>query len=456
MEPPQSTVLERIEGAVSARSVRGVAGAVAALIRAGELPQGTRLPPVRALAEHLGVSPTTVAAAWSQLASLGLIASRGRSGTFVTESPVRRPRRWYGSLTSPARFDLGTGAPDPRLLPNPLAHLADLGALEPATYADPPVYEPLLDALATVLPHELAALSQAGTTVVGGALEAIGRLLDTLPPSTRLVGVEDPTFPALFDLVEARGYAVAPIPLDREGPDPLTIARYAERPELGGIILQPRAQNPTGASISPARRDAIVAALAHRHDVLVIEDDHSGLVASSPLASVASRHPTSAYVLSFSKSHGPDLRLCAIVTDPARRETLDQVRSLGPSWSSKLLQALLAQMLNDPGAATTILEAREHYRRRREDLAEALGLSIPGDGINAWVEGDETAALAERLARYGVRVIPGASFAFASSGPSAVRITLADPHHDFGDALAHIEAALSAGAPPQRAGFLGR
>ena len=53
----------------------------------GSLPAGTKLPTVRALAEQLGLAPNTVARAYRELETAGVIETRGRSGSFVALSP---------------------------------------------------------------------------------------------------------------------------------------------------------------------------------------------------------------------------------------------------------------------------------------------------------------------------------------------------------------------------------
>lgn len=49
----------------------------------GDLPAGTRLPTVRALAEQLGVAAGTVARAYKELEADGVVVTEGRRGTFV-------------------------------------------------------------------------------------------------------------------------------------------------------------------------------------------------------------------------------------------------------------------------------------------------------------------------------------------------------------------------------------
>jgi GntR family transcriptional regulator len=64
---------------------------VAALIERGTLGPGERLPPVRALAEQLGLAVNTVAKSYRELEDAGFVIARGRFGTFVAETLPARP-----------------------------------------------------------------------------------------------------------------------------------------------------------------------------------------------------------------------------------------------------------------------------------------------------------------------------------------------------------------------------
>jgi DNA-binding transcriptional regulator YhcF (GntR family) len=56
---------------------------LAARITSGDLTAGTRLPPVRRLADDLGLAANTVARAYRDLESAGLVETHGRGGTIV-------------------------------------------------------------------------------------------------------------------------------------------------------------------------------------------------------------------------------------------------------------------------------------------------------------------------------------------------------------------------------------
>ncbi|MGW6625897.1 GntR family transcriptional regulator [Nocardia sp. NPDC055002] len=60
--------------------------AVIEQVRAGTLPAGTKIPTVRALAADLGIAPNTVARAYRELESDGVLETRGRQGSFIASS----------------------------------------------------------------------------------------------------------------------------------------------------------------------------------------------------------------------------------------------------------------------------------------------------------------------------------------------------------------------------------
>ncbi|HLQ84735.1 MAG TPA: GntR family transcriptional regulator, partial [Salinisphaeraceae bacterium] len=97
----------------------GVARAVSRAIRDGVLAPGTKLPPIRAVACQLQLSPTTINSAWNLLARSGAIHTDGRRGTTIAD--VRSgSRRYQRALDGHRLFtlDLSAGIPDARLLPD--------------------------------------------------------------------------------------------------------------------------------------------------------------------------------------------------------------------------------------------------------------------------------------------------------------------------------------------------
>ncbi|MER5979500.1 aminotransferase class I/II-fold pyridoxal phosphate-dependent enzyme [Streptomyces sp. NPDC001857] len=393
-------------------------------VGAGELEPGQLLPPMRELADLLGVNPNTVAAAYRTLRERGVIETDGRRGSRVRSKPATTGREFIRVEVPEGVRDLSTGNPDPALLPAlapAFAWAAERGDQEPVLYGGEPV-DPELARLARA---DWAAdgVPAGPVAVTSGSLDAVERVLAAHLRPGDTVAVEDPGWGSLLDLVPALGLRTAPVGVDDEGPLPEDVARAL----AGGaraLIVTDRAQNPTGAAVSAARARALREVLRGHPGTLLVEDDHGHRIVDLPLHPLAGATRHWAFVRSAAKAYGPDLRLAVLTGDEV---TLDRVRGrqrLGPGWVSRITQRAVARLWAD--GAVDAGEVAAAYGRRRDALIAALaerGVAARGrSGMNVWVPvPDETGAVA-RLLQAGWAVAPGARFRLAS--PAGVRLTV--------------------------------
>ena len=117
-------MLSAIEERMAEPTARGLAAAVGRAVSEGVILAGEKLPPIRTVATQLGLSPTTVSAAWSLLSRAGTLQTDGRRGTVVTARQAG-PSRYRTALGGGDLFDLdlSRGTPDPALLPDVTAAL---------------------------------------------------------------------------------------------------------------------------------------------------------------------------------------------------------------------------------------------------------------------------------------------------------------------------------------------
>jgi len=409
-----------------APSAKGLAQAVSRAVRDGALAPGSRLPPIRALATQLGLSPTTVSAGWALLARSGAIRTDGRRGTTVAGLQDPAPGRYQRALERQLDFalDLSTGTPDPALLPNlgpALSALTTAGI--PGSYLDDPVLPALQEVLLAQWPYPPEQLM-----VVDGAMDGLDLAARSLLRFGDRVVVEHPAFPPLLDLLESIGVEVVGVPVDQAGlcPEPLAAALRA-RP--AAAFLQPRAQNPTGASMTEQRARDLAPILAQA-GIPVVEDDSAGAVAASAPISLGQWVPDQViHIRSFSKSHGPDLRLATMGGPGGLLREIRNRRQLGQGWSSRLLQRVLLSLLTDPAAIADVEHARDEYTRRRGALVDALTSCdvevVHSDGLNLWVPVNDESAAIVRLASQGVGVTPGTPFDVLPGGGDHIRVTVA-------------------------------
>ncbi|MFJ8543780.1 aminotransferase class I/II-fold pyridoxal phosphate-dependent enzyme [Streptomyces sp. NPDC093586] len=409
---------------ITGRGAAEISASVERAVSAGELEPGQSLPPMRELAEQLGVNPNTVAAAYRTLRERGVIETAGRRGSRVRAKPATTGREFIRVEVPEGVRDVSAGNPDPALLPalGPVfAAAAGQGDREPVLYGHAPV-EPELERLARA---ELDAdgVPDGPVAVTSGSLDAMERVLAAHLRPGDAVAVEDPGWGSLLDLVPALGLRTVPVGVDDEGPLPDDVRR-ALTAGARALVVTDRAQNPTGAALSATRARALRSVLCEHPETLLIEDDHGHRIVDLPLHPLAGTTHRWAFVRSAAKACGPDLRLAVLTGDAV---TLDRVRGrqrLGPGWVSRITQRAVALLWAGEAVDTRTVAAA--YGRRRDALLGALGqrgVTAHGrSGMNVWVPvPDETGAVA-RLLHAGWAVAPGARFRIGS--PPGIRITV--------------------------------
>lgn len=434
---------------ISGRSASEIADSLRALIERGTLRAGDPLPPVRALAESLGVNRNTVVAGYRQLANTGVIVARGRGGTRVADlSPVAQE----GFAGDSVLRDVATGNPDPERVPDPSRALASMAG-RPVLYGEPVIDRDLERWARAWMDDAVPSGTPLRITVTSGAADAVERLLAQALTRDDAVALEDPCFLASIHTVRLGGYRAVPVPVDDEG---MTVEglRAALAQGVRAVVCTPRAQNPSGASISARRASELRAVLRDHPYVLVIEDDHFSLLSREPFESlIGPDHRRWALIRSVSKFLGPDMCLAVTASDPETADRLAMRLTPGTTWVSHLLQRLVLNLVTDAETMAAIARAGEHYAARNTAFAQRLTAhGVPaqaGDGLNLWVALPVPArVVVERLMRRGWLARSGDEFMLQDGPPShRLRLTV----HDLDDADAE-QLAADIGAAVRTAG----
>ncbi|MBY3235462.1 PLP-dependent aminotransferase family protein [Rhizobium laguerreae] len=423
---------------IADRSIRGIALETSALIRAGVLPIGTRLPAIRDIAYELHVSPATISEAWSELRRQKIISGRGRNGTWVSgDRFVAKPERLASSGNYAAGvLDLTLAGPDAALLPR-LAEAMAYGASvdDLNSYERSRIVPELKDAVSERWPYEAEAF-----LATNGGYNAVYTILHALVSSGSSVAIEHPTAMRLLDILEDLGVKIIPVACDGEGPLPDSL-REALQQRPAAFLFQPRLHSVTGVTVSSSRLGQLGEVLEDS-DTLIIEDDGVGDVSAAPPQSLGGRFAErTIHILSLSKSLGPDLRLAVLSSSAPIVDQIQSYRSFSAGWTSRILQGAAAWLLRDPATWQLIAEAREIYQQRRDALADALcerGIPIPpGQGLCLWVPVVSEPFAMVTLAARNIAVNPGNKFSVLPS--SHIRVatsTLADRCEEAADAIA--------------------
>jgi DNA-binding transcriptional MocR family regulator len=176
--------------------------------------------------------------------SRGLLQADGRRGTRVRHRPPL-PTRTPLSVPPHVR-DLAAGSPNPALLPELGPALASIDPQQ-RSYGERANLAELLRHATQQLAHD--PIPADALAVTGGALDGIERALQTHRPGDR-IAIEDPGYPGVIDLVAALGLVPEPDGMDDAGVLPDALAGALRR-RAAACIFTPRAQNPSGAALTP-------------------------------------------------------------------------------------------------------------------------------------------------------------------------------------------------------------
>lgn len=442
-----------------------IADEIVARIDRGSLAEGERLPAIRELAAQLGCGVVTVSQAYDSLVARGRAVARVGKGTYVTAAPVlpgALERRWETEIgaaprarmenirerltaaNTPETIWLASGHPASETFP-----LAEFGKCLQRTLADDPAETMQYAAgsgdrdLREALAHGLRARgvrAQASDLIVcSGAQQGADIVASVLLESRSVVAAESPSYAPTLAVFDARGASYVEIANDPGGLRTDDVERvFAEyRPRL--FYVNPFAQNPTGAVLSPRRAKTIVE-LARRYDVVVLEDQ-SGWVFTydgAPPAPLAAHDVDGRVILmeSLSKSIFPALRIGYLFARGGLREPIESAKQRTDSFTSTLIQRALWRFLQSPAYPKHLRNAKALYRSRRDSFVEALDRKLPwatvpspAAGTTLWLPLPpriSTQAAFDACARENVLVMPADGWYPTRSGPAALRLGFGD------------------------------
>jgi GntR family transcriptional regulator / MocR family aminotransferase len=344
------------------------------------LSAGSRLPSSRVLAQDVGVSRGVVSRVYAQLAFEGYIVIRqGSVPTVRAISPVESIGVDREERTR-LRYDLRAHLPEVSTFPRRLwlrSVRDSLGQAKDAdlSYGDPAGLHELRAEIAkylsrargvTVAPEHVVITS--GST---HSLSLIARAL--LRRGSRLMAFENPSHYLLREIAHAAGQEIVAVPVDGEG----VIARFPAR--ATAVVVSPAHQFPTGVTLSPERREDLLAWAAETGS-LIIEDDYDAefrydRAAVGALQGLAPDRVV--YMGSTGKTFVPALRLgWAVVPDDLRDDVLREL-SLTVLQVSGMDQLAFADFLRRGEFDRHLRHMRDVYRKRRDVLVAALGRALP-------------------------------------------------------------------------------
>lgn len=451
-----------------------------ALVHSGDLRPGDRIPASRELATMLGVHRTTVANAYAELESEGLIQGHVGRGTFI---------RGNGNglkITPPAPSVLNGGEgvrwellfadergeeilnrimasvpvdaisfvmarPAPEHFPVEELQLCVNAvlrreAIDVLNLGPSDGYPPLKEALLEVLRQEGISARDENLLITDGCQQSLDLISKAFVRPGDSVILENPTYPgavAIFNGARARCLGV-PVKTQAEPGGSLGIDLEALEATLAAnrvklMVLTPDFQNPTGTSIPLSSRRKILE-IASRYQVAIVEDHIYARLYNKeeriPSLKQLDRSNIVIHIDSFAKVAFPGLRVGWIVAPAAATERLRLVKQTTDLHTDQLAQAMLAEFIRRGLFVKHLSKVRKVYASRLRALDEALRKhmpegtrwTLPDGGMCVWLElplGFDASELLIHAKERSVLFAPGRYFYVQGPQPNTLRLGFA-------------------------------
>ncbi|WP_042439293.1 PLP-dependent aminotransferase family protein [Streptacidiphilus albus] len=448
---------------------RSLAGSLRTLVLDGRVPVDVRLPAERELSAVLGVSRTTVAAAYEVLRTEGFLASRRGAGSW-TALPAGRPMPVAGLSPFPTDsggvIDLGVAAlsaPEPWITTALTAAVAELPAYT-RTHGDFPLgLQVLRQAVADRFVQRGLPTTADQIMVTNGAAGALSLLLRQLAGPGERIAVESPSYANALQAIRLCGARPVPVPLAEDGwrLDAWAGTLRAAAPSLAYVI--PDFHNPT-ALVMPEEQRAELVSLARATGTQLIVDEtmvELSLDPETPLPLPLAAFDRTGSVItvgSAGKTFWGGLRIGWIRARPELVQRIAADRASLDVCSPLVEQLAVRHLLTE-----SLPEVLAHQRRRVTEQRDALVAAVhealpdwtfrvPQGGLSLWVrtgeDGPGGSALATAAQRFGVWIGSGPRFGVDGVLERFVRLPYAQPPEVSWEAVRRLAAAAATEAVP--------
>lgn len=457
-------LIDRNSGAPLYQQVRD---ALKGMILEGVLRPGDELPASRILARSLSLNRGTITAAYDELVGDGMLHRHVGRGTFVADREQLTPAlaaarpstnrlgagryRWTELFandplkdrdplasemahwsTRPGMISFAGGVPDMTLFPADEFRQALNRALREEgaallNYGTMTGYKPFIEMLRHYLLERGVGAVPEEILIVNGSQQGIDIVTRTFVAPGDVIAVEDPTYYGALNLFRTLRARILPIPVDNDGLDVAAFEKLLERERPKLLYTMPTFQNPTGVSMSLARRRRLVQ-VAAEHNVPILEDDFEADLQYEgdnipPLKGLPEGREV-IYTGTFSKMLFPGIRLGWIVAPAMVIERLAAAKQAADLSTSLLFQAAMVRFAEGRMLSRHAGTVQAEYRKRRDALLIALQREMPpgvtwtrpAGGFSLVVRlpaGIDSTAILPRAAEKGVLYTAGRVFSLS-------------------------------------------
>ena len=376
-------------------------------IKKGELKKDSKLPSTREASKLLNISRNSVIAAYEELESKGIIATKRGVGTFILMEGKNTCEEYnvdlMGMINDYAStlkdldiikselpykknmISFKSIAPEPSLFNKDdfKRALLDAWTYEEANllnYGYAKGYAPLIDYFFQYMNEKRVNTEEKDILITNGFTEAFDIIIGSLTKKGDIILCEEPTHNTALKIMKAHEVEAVQVKMDEEGIDledlEMKLKKYT--PKFGYII--PSYNNPTGIVTKTKRRKEIYN-LFRQYSVPIIEDGFNEelLYSSSPIdpiASLSGKGNSIIYIGSLSKILFPGLRIGWILASKDLIDVLESVKRGRTIHCSFLDQASFYYYLKSGAFSRYVKNVRKYYRDKYNLVMEMINKYI--------------------------------------------------------------------------------
>lgn len=425
---------------------------------------GQKLPSVRDIAAHNGVSIATAVQAFRWLEERHLVTARPKSGYFVTPRSrgpalpaMSRPPRHSLVVDRASRADLlnaqasvqgvsfgGACPKDPVFFDESRVRIAVQRATRVhrhtlVEYSDAPGTAALREAVARRALHMGCQLAAEDIVITAGCIHAVGLCLQAVTKPGDIVALESPTHFGFLDLLESLNLRALEIPTHpRDGLSLQALQLALDTQPVKAVLAVPTLSNPLGTVMRHADKRALVEMLAAREVPLIEDVIFNDLLASDERRKAAKAFDTGGWVMlcgSFSKTVAPGMRL-GWVEGGRWKDTVARLKRVQGVPTNPVLEHALADLLTQGSHEARLRRLSAQMKERlgearrivSESFPRGTRVSAPWTGYTLWVElpeGFDTMRLFEACRAEGIIFGPGSLFTATDRFGHCLRLSFA-------------------------------
>ena len=409
-----------------------------------------KLPPVRKLAESLGISPSTVVKAYDELEKNGYIFKKEGSGVYVKfekkknmylEDHMESEIFKYGYFNPDFQIDFASATPNETILPleslkKAINYVLDRDRESAFLYEDPQGYYYLRKTICEKLKkEERINLQIKNIQIVSGAQQGIDIISEVFLSPNDVVVVEDPTYRGAKNSFKKNGCKILEVSMQNDGFSLRELEKTLQTRKIKLFYTMTNFHNPTGISTSDEKKIKLLK-LADKYDFYILEDDGlSNLYFNNKKPSTLKSLDNNGrviYIKSYSKIFLPGLRLAYIAVPDNLVETILNRKFSVDIYHSGLNQRAFQYLLENGDWDTHMEKARNIFKEKQKIMYRCLKkiknikFKKPLGGLCFWIELPEdvsSKAVYLTMISNGVGILPGV--VFSENKNNFIRISFA-------------------------------